>query len=236
MRQLSDTAKVKYPKFSQHLATEIDHTAVETSVVGDTGPKIWLLIAKFEKESFMSKRDTYDAISRLNHWIIAAAIVGMLCFGLYLGYGGLANEAKGPLISIHKSIGVLVLIFGLWRVIWRVVQGFPTGVSGMPRWQEKAARAAHWALLAGIMIMPLSGTMSSIYGGRAIEVFGWFTIPAQAEVSWLSNLGGVVHNYVGIGLSVLVVLHLAAALKHHFVDRDSTLVRMVSGQHDQPNE
>lgn len=179
----------------------------------------------------MSDRTAYDQISRFNHWVIAAAIIGMLGFGFYLEYGGLAREAKGPLIDIHKAIGVLVLILGLWRVAWRLVQGFPAGISAMPKWQESAAKAAHWALLAGVVLMPLSGIVASVYRSHAVDVFGWFSIPAQTEIAWLAGLGAAAHEWVGIGLSLVVVLHVAGALKHHFIDHDGTLVRMVSGRY-----
>lgn len=65
----------------------------------------------------------YDFISRLNHWIIAISMIGMLLFGLYLAYGALEREARGPLIEIQRSVGILVLIYGAWRVAWRMISG-----------------------------------------------------------------------------------------------------------------
>jgi cytochrome b561 len=172
----------------------------------------------------------YNRISRLNHWIIAFAMIGMLGFGLYLEYGGLPREAKGPLIGIHRSIGVLVLIYGSWRVLWRVIQGFPSPASQMPRWQTTVSKVVHWALLIGVLVMPLSGIAFTVFRGRPVEVFGWFTIPAQTEMSWIVTTASVAHQYVGIGLCLIVALHVAAAMKHHFIDRDETLTRMVRGR------
>ncbi len=179
----------------------------------------------------MSDLATYDRISRFNHWLIAAAVIFMLFFGFYLAYGDLPREAKGSLIGIHKAIGVLVLCYGLWRVAWRLVQGFPAGIPGMPKWQERASKAVHWALLAGVVLMPLSGLVASVFRGRPVDVFGWFAIPALAEIPWLAGLGGAVHGWTAIALSLLVAAHMAAALRHHFIDHDGTLVRMVSGRH-----
>ncbi|WP_299916879.1 cytochrome b/b6 domain-containing protein [uncultured Roseobacter sp.] len=65
----------------------------------------------------------YDLISRPNHWIIAISMIGTLLFGLYHAYGGLKREAWGPLIGIHRSVGILVLIYGAWRVAWRMISG-----------------------------------------------------------------------------------------------------------------
>lgn len=175
----------------------------------------------------MKVETTYGLTSRINHWVIAVAMIGMLGFGLYLEFGGLAREAKGSLIGIHKSVGVLVLIFGLWRVTWRLLKGFPAAVSSMPAWQEVASKVAHWVLLAGIIVMPVSGLVGSLFGGRDVSVFGLFTIPAQAKIEWLQSLSGGVHGLFGKALAVVVVIHIAAALKHHFVDKDATLSRML---------
>ncbi|WP_299772524.1 cytochrome b [uncultured Tateyamaria sp.] len=172
----------------------------------------------------------YDFISRLNHWIIAIAIIGMLLFGLYLEYGGLEREARRPLIGVHRSVGVLVLIYGAWRVAWRVMRGFPEPVSTMPRWQHRLSKWVHWSLLSGILIMPLSGIGFTIFRGRDVSVFGWFSIPGVAEVPWIVAMSSAIHQYVGLGLCTIVVLHIAAALKHHLVDRDPTLTRMISGR------
>ncbi|GFE48334.1 cytochrome b [Roseobacter cerasinus] len=172
----------------------------------------------------------YNFISRLNHWVAAIAMIGMLLFGLYLEYGDLAREARRPLIGIHRSIGVVVLIFGIWRVSWRIMQGFPTPVADMPRWQFRLSKGVHWSLLAGILIMPLSGIGFTVFRGRDVDVFGWFSIPGAAEIPWIVSLSSVLHQYVGLGLCAIVVLHIAAALKHHLVDRDPTLRRMISGR------
>lgn len=179
----------------------------------------------------MRSRSGYDLISRLNHWLVAIAIIGMLALGLFLEFGGLAREDKRWLIDIHKSVGVLVLIYGAWRVLWRVIQGFPKAddTASMPQWQETASKIVHWTLLAGILIMPISGVVASTVGGRSIAVFNWFSIPAQAEIAWLSTAAGYTHRYAGFTLAFIVAIHIAAALKHHFVDRDSILIRMVQG-------
>lgn len=177
----------------------------------------------------MQKVSSYDFTSRINHWVIALAMIGMLGFGLYLAYAGLPRAERGDLIGMHKAIGVLVFGFGLWRVFWRILQGFPKSLSVMPAWQETASKLAHWALLAGILLMPISGIVASLFHGRAIDVFGWFTIPAQAELSWLASLGSGVHQYAGYGLIGLIALHAGAALKHHFYDADPTLQRMLRG-------
>lgn len=177
----------------------------------------------------MNHETSYGITSRINHWVIAIAMIGMLGLGLYLEFGGLEREAKGPLMGIHKAVGVLVLIFGTWRVTWRLLHGFPEPASTLPSWQESASKVAHWVLLVGIILMPVSGLLSSLYGGRDVSVFGLFTLPAQEKIDWLKSLGGGVHSWFGKALAAVVVIHAAAALKHHFIDKDNTLSRMLTG-------
>ncbi|MCB1462912.1 MAG: cytochrome b [Tepidamorphaceae bacterium] len=176
-----------------------------------------------------SLRAAYTAVSRYNHWIIAFAIIGMLAFGLYLDEAELERSTKVMLVGLHKSIGFLILLFGFWRVGWRLREGFPDAVPGMPRWQEIATKAMHWALLVGILAIPASGMAMSLGGGHAVDVFGLFTIPSPGKVEWLSSVGHVVHGLGSKVLIGLIALHTIGAFKHHFVDKDTTLVRMTHG-------
>lgn len=173
-----------------------------------------------------SHKATYGALSRFNHWAIAVVMIGMLGFGLYLDNAELAREARGSLIGLHKAIGVLFLVFALWRVGYRLVCGFPVSVADMPAWQETVAKGVHWLLLAGILIMPISGVLMSLYGGHAIDVFGLFAIPVQEKNETLAEIGHILHGLGGKVLLIAIAVHVVAALKHHIVDRDETLMRM----------
>lgn len=172
--------------------------------------------------------DSYGVLSRVNHWVIATAMIGMLASGLVMAYGPFAREVTGAILGWHKAVGVLVLGFGLWRVGWRVAQGFPADAAPMPRWQSALSKAAHWGLLATVVVMPLSGMVGSLFGGHSIDVFG-LIIPSFSEIEWLSGLGHAVHGYAAWALLGLLVLHVGAALKHHLLDCDPTLRRMIGG-------
>lgn len=86
--------------------------------------------------------------------------------------GGLARESLGGPMGWHKALGVFVLGFGLWRVGWRMVQGFAAESEKMPPWQRSVARAVHVLLLAAIVLMPLSGILMTVAGGRGQGVGG----------------------------------------------------------------
>lgn len=169
----------------------------------------------------------YDVVSRINHWIMALAMIGMLSVGLFVANVEIPKETRGFLIGIHKAAGVLVLLYGAWRVAWRLGQGFPRPASVVPAWQARAAKLSHYGLLAGILLMPLTGLVGSLFRDRSVNFFNLFTIPPFGEIKILAAIGSNLHWIVGYLLVAMVVLHIAAALKHHFVDRDTTLARMV---------
>ncbi|WP_136661216.1 cytochrome b [Nitratireductor sp. XY-223] len=173
---------------------------------------------------------TYDLISRFNHWVIALAMIGMLAFGTYIDDFVPRGQGQNALLQIHKAIGVLVLAFGLWRIGWRLARGFLEPAAPMPVWQDRIARLTHWVLIACIVLMPVSGMMTSLFGGHDIQVFGLFTIPGLPENKALSDVAGDAHGAIANVLIFFIALHAAGALKHHFMDRDATLVRMTSGR------
>lgn len=168
---------------------------------------------------------SYGRISRLNHWTLAALMTAMLLSGLALAYAPLGDAVSAMVRDWHKALGVVVLALGLWRVGWRIAHGFPEGGAAAPAWQAWAAKAAHGALLAAIVVMPLSGLLMTLFAGRPI-VMGPLTIPGAPEIQWLAGLAREVHSIGGLALAGLVALHVSAALKHHLVDRDGTMGRM----------
>lgn len=171
-------------------------------------------------------KTTYDRISRMNHWVVALLMIGLLASGVALDMF-LEGAAKGPVRNVHKAVGVIVLGLGLWRVGYRLVQGFVAPLQH--DWQGKAAHWAHVVLLIGIVVMPVSGVMMSYFGGHSIGVFGLFTIPAGEKVAWLNGLAGNVHGIMGKVMIATVLLHVVGVIKHVVIDRDGTMRRMVRG-------
>ena len=172
---------------------------------------------------------SYGLVSRVNHWSVALVMLGMLASGLVLEYAPLARETTGAIMGWHKAIGVTVLLYGAWRVAWRLYERFPAATVAMPAWQERAAKAVHVLLLVAIVAMPLSGILMTLYHDRSIDVFG-LVIPARGSVEWLAESAEAVHEITAKLLLGLLALHVGAAIKHHVVDRDATLRRMLVGR------
>jgi cytochrome b561 len=175
-----------------------------------------------------SKR--YGGIAIAFHWLLALAIIGAFGVGLYMT-GLPFSPARLKLYNWHKWAGVAILALSAARLLWRLANrppALPAQVeAGMPAWQRNAHHGTHILLYLFFFAVPLSGWAYSSAAGFPIVWFGMLPLPdfvspdkALAEVLKLA------HHYTAYGLAALVVLHVAAALKHQFVDRDGLLLRM----------
>lgn len=169
----------------------------------------------------------YGCVSRAIHWIgfflVAAA------FGLAWT---MTEMASGPdkfrLYGIHKSIGALVLGLGLLRIVWTVAQPAPKPLGALVPWQRILAKAVHGLLLLWMVAMPLSGWLMSAAAGRPVSVFGWFVLPNPvAPDKAMAHTFKEMHEVLAALGLLLIGLHVAAALWHHFVLKDGTLRRML---------
>lgn len=179
--------------------------------------------------------DTPESLSlttRLLHWVIALSIISLLAVGIYM------EEAEAyALYPLHKASGVLIFALVLARVAWRIRNGWPAPVGQHAAWELGLARAVHWVLITGTVLMPISGFLMSALGGHGVDVFGLELVarnpdPADAEKvlahnADLAGLSHSVHGIVGTVMVVAVVLHVAGAVKHHVLDKDATLRRML---------
>lgn len=172
----------------------------------------------------------YSSVERANHWVVSVSIIVLLTIGWALYFKTLGEPMKDDWRDFHKALGTLLIAFGIWRVGFRLVRGFPDPVSGISPRQALLARAVHYLLLAGIVIMPASGFAKSWFAGRQIDMFGLFTIGTpQTKNDALQQVASNLHFFAGLTITTLILLHVAGALKHHFVDRDDTLKRMIRG-------
>lgn len=170
---------------------------------------------------------SFGLVSIINHWSVALIFLGTLGLGFYLDFLGSGRALRGPWMGVHQATGALFLVLALWRLSWRLVQGFPEDVAPMPAWQIFAAKLVHWVLLFAIIAMPLSGVLLTLYSERSINVFGMFTLPAQPENETVTRLASLVHQGLAYIVSAAIVMHVGAVLKHHVLDKDDTLRRML---------
>ena len=178
----------------------------------------------------------YSTVAISLHWTIAAAIVAQLATGLWMvrairlpGSQALAFQAY----QWHKSLGLTILVLSLLRICWRLANPPPPLPATMTRIERKAARTIHGLFYLLTLSTPLVGWLmvSASPLGLPTMVFGLFEWP---HIAWLAGLGGGVeaafktaHRAMGYAFVGLLILHVAAALKHHLIDRDDVLARML---------
>lgn len=178
----------------------------------------------------MSMKDSNNRFGWLtitNHWLTAALILLMLVVGFYM-----ADLPRGPdklqMIGVHKSIGITILLLAILRIFWRAVNPMPVLLGAPPRWRHRLARTVQFSLIALILLMPLSGWIMSSAGGHPVSFFGLFTLPPLVGKS--KELGEAfheIHELLAFAIIAVLTVHVLAALRHAFLERDATLLRML---------
>lgn len=171
------------------------------------------------------------------HWIIAIMIIGLLMVGVYME----ENEVY-RLYPIHKSLGVIVFGFVILRVIWRIKNGWPQTIGQQAQLLQLVSKIVHYVLIIGTVLMPISGMLMSGMGGHGINVFGLELLATNPDPldpnkvlplnEELAKAGHRMHGVVGNIMFAAIALHIAGALKHHFIDKDGILKRMLGKQVD----
>lgn len=171
----------------------------------------------------------YAGIQILIHWLAAFLVIGMIATGFVM-----TNRGPGPvtnaLYEIHKSIGLVLVGLIVARLLARAVYGAPEPVP-MPGWQRLAAGISHGALYVLLILVPLSGWAATSSCCPPVNLF-WtidMTLPIgrdMARAQWIF----AIHEVLAYLLAAVVLIHAAAALKHHYGDRDPTLRRMLPGE------
>ncbi len=175
-------------------------------------------------------QSSYGAISRLFHWLVALLVFGLIAAGLYM-----TRQTPSPdifkLYGLHKSVGITVLFLAVLRLIWRLANKTPK-MLGLDRpWEKYAAHTVHGLMYLCLFLMPLSGWVMSSAAGIPVRVFDLFTLPdLVAAGNETRKLAQTVHEYTAYTLIFLILAHSGAALMHHFVKKDRTLVRMIKGE------
>jgi cytochrome b561 len=174
----------------------------------------------------MDSTQRYTRTAILLHWLLAVAIVGSFSVGLYMHELPM-SPTKLKLYNWHKWAGITILALSAVRLLWRLTHRPPADVP-MPEWQRRAAHAAHIALYVLFFAVPLAGWAYSSAAGFPIVLFGVLPLPDFVpKDKELSELIKPLHAALAFALMAVVVVHVAGALKHQFVDRDGLLRRMM---------
>lgn len=170
----------------------------------------------------------YGAIAVSLHWLVALAVFGLFGLGFYMVDLTYYDPMYRLAPHIHRSVGILLLIVVVLRLLWRLADRAPAPLSEHSPAEVLLARMAHWALYLLMFVAMVSGYLISTADGSAIEVFDWFAVPSlTGQIKGMEEIAGDVHYWSTWALVVLGVIHGLAAIKHHVFDRDDTLRRML---------
>lgn len=173
-----------------------------------------------------------DRLSIRLHWLVGLIFMALLAMGFYMEM----NEAY-DLYDLHKSVGSLILLVAIARILWRIRNGWPQPSPQDKPWQILLARGVQVILLTATALMPVSGVLMSIGGGHDLATFGWELVAAIpdpndaheviAPYPALADLGHAIHGILGNLVAAALALHILGALKHHLFENDNRLRQML---------
>ena len=182
----------------------------------------------------------YGSVTKTFHWLTALLILTLIGLGLYAEDLPIDTDAelarKAFVFSLHKTMGVLVFFVALARILWALTQSRPGLLNADKRAESFLAELVHWVLYGAIVIVPLAGWISHAAAAGFAPIWWPFgqSLPLVPKSTAVEHFFGTVHVITGKVLIGAVILHIAGALKHHFIDRDATLRRMLPGTGDAP--
>lgn len=189
----------------------------------------------------------YTKTAIVLHWLIAIGLIFMFALGWFMSdlpkdgaksssydlfnlgiYTWHMAEEVSPrtfYFNLHKSIGATILVLIAIRVLWRLTHQPPALLSSLKAWERRLAEATHKALYVLMVAMPLSGLIMALYSKYGLKWFGISILPGLDNVT-IREAFLCVHQWVAVALALLIVLHIAGALKHKFINKDETMKRM----------
>ena len=179
-----------------------------------------------DKNVFRNSETRYGIVAKSFHWLMAILIIAIFALGLYMVELSYYDRWYKDSLEIHKSTGLLIALLWLLRLAWKKASIAPKTLS-LHAWETKIAHLAHFGLYLLMVLICVSGYLISTADGDGISFYGLFDVPASVTGENQEDTAGVIHKYLAWALIALVALHVAGALKHHFIDNDNTLRRMI---------
>jgi cytochrome b561 len=171
--------------------------------------------------------EQYGRVAMALHWLTALLIAGSFTVGLSM-VGLPLGRQKLQWYAWHKSIGVTVFLLSCLRLAWRANHAAPPPLAAMPEWQRRASVLVHGVLYGLLLVTPLSGWIYSSSTGVQVVYLGLIPLPDLVPKDrQLARVLLALHLTLNFTLFSMVCVHTAAALKHHFIDRDTVLTRML---------
>jgi cytochrome b561 len=171
---------------------------------------------------------SYTLTAQALHWITAALMFTVLPIAWVMVNMPQSAQLRGLLFTLHKSVGLTIIVLVAVRIAWRAKHPAPPLEAGLARWEKAAARGSHWILYAVLIGMPISGYLLDSAGGYSISYFGLFSVPLLPKSPALFSVAIWVHVAVGQWLVyALILLHLVASVWHISVRRDGVFDRML---------
>jgi cytochrome b561 len=172
----------------------------------------------------------YSGFAMAMHWLLAFLIIGSFSFALYMTDLPF-SPARIKQYNWHKWAGITILALSGLRLLWRLFHQPPEYSTALPSWQSSAAHLTHGLLYGLFFAIPLAGWAYSSAAGFPIVYLGLFALPDFVSPDpELAKILKQVHKYLAYGLGALVLIHVAAAIKHQWVDKDGLLLRMMPGK------
>lgn len=169
----------------------------------------------------------YGAAAKALHWGVALLVLSMLALGWYMNTLPRGLE-KFRYVELHKSLGLLVLGFMIIRALWRVLNPPPPLPADLPGWEQVVAKLSHLAIYAAIFLQVFIGMAFVWTANSPLTLFGLVPVPNPFSPDpQLHELGGELHELFAFGIVGLLVMHIGAALRHHFILKNDILRRML---------
>ncbi len=170
----------------------------------------------------------FGRVSKVIHWLAAITIFSLFGVGLWMDGLTYYDAWYQTAPFYHKSVGVLVGLLMVIRMLWMLMAGKPKPLVSHQAWEVTLSKLTHLLLYLLVFAIVISGYLISTADGRGLEVFNWFQIPALGSLfENQEDIAGEIHEILAFTLIGLALLHAAAAIKHHVIDKDSTLRRML---------
>jgi cytochrome b561 len=185
--------------------------------------------------SWSNSAARYGHVAQGLHWLIAALIIVQYVLAELAEEAGALRKSDPSaameqlmLMARHKSFGITIMALAILRLGWRLANPPPPLPETMQRWQVVAARATHWLFYVLLFALPITGWLSSSAANYPVSWFGLVQLPDLVGIDKaLAHDLEEVHEFLFNGLVVLAAVHILAALKHQFIDKDNLLARMV---------